>query len=127
MTWSPETLAVFCLGASLSLAILVILTHVSPRPDQSQAIPPRLPARQLATKIEASRKGYAEAMAQYDRLIPWASAGALVISFTFVSDFADVAPTWTKWMLAVAWLALAGALVCSIFSQYASPASRSGP
>ena len=69
-------------------------------------------------KLEKIDEKYEAAMAQYDRLVPWVSGGALVLSLSFVENFSILAPPWSKYILGGAWLLLVGSLLSSIYSQY---------
>jgi hypothetical protein len=90
------------------------------RPEDGGTIPPPLDQAEYDKRLKYSDRRYHDAMAQYDKLVPWAAGGGLVVSLTFVASFAGVAPAWTRFILAVAWVALVGALLCSILSQYSS-------
>ncbi len=83
-------------------------------------VPPPVEEAEYERRLEYIDRRYQEAMAQYDKLVPWAAGGGLVVSLTFVASFASVAPSWTKAILALAWAALVFALLCSILSQYSS-------
>lgn len=59
-------------------------------------------------------------MAKYDKLVPWASGGALVLSITFLGSLTSGASHSTRWLLAASWAALLLSLLSSLWSQYTS-------
>ena len=59
-------------------------------------------------------------MNQYDKLVPWASGGALVLSVTFIEKFGQNASPNTGWLLGTSWVLLGLSLLSSLLSQYAS-------
>jgi len=63
---------------------------------------------------------YRESIQEYDRLVTWASAGALGLSITFLEKFGQGADSRTKWLLAAGWTLLCLAFATSLWSQYAS-------
>jgi hypothetical protein len=65
-------------------------------------------------------RGYTESMNQYDRLVTWASGGALVVSVTLLDKFGGNASPETAWILGASWLLLALSLLTSLTSQYTS-------
>lgn len=118
-------LLAFLVGCVAGFAAALVLSHLhrhtrDTRPEDGGTIPPPLDQAEYDKRLEYNDRRYHEAMAQYDKLVPWAAGGGLVVSLTFVASFAGVAPAWTKVILAVAWLALGGAVLCSILSQYSS-------
>jgi len=114
-------LAALALGFGLGLLAMVIRGRLPATDvDQSTEVPAPLNAAAYAEWLEGNRKRYLNAMGLYDKLVPWASGGALVISLSFVSSLAPLAPPWSKWVLGAAWLSLVGALLSSIRSQYSS-------
>ena len=44
-------------------------------------------------------RGYTDSMNQYDKLVPWASGGALVLSVTFIEKFGQNANPNSGWLL----------------------------
>lgn len=114
---------VFLVGLTAGLA-LRLRRERSRRPERASesggTILPPLEQPEYEKRLEYIDHRYHDAMAQYDKLVPWAAGGGLVVSLTFVGSFAPVAPPWTKLILALAWAALVAALVCSILSQYSS-------
>jgi hypothetical protein len=69
---------------------------------------------------EAVERRYLDTMASYDKLIPWASGGALLLSIT-VSDAAVRCPyVLARWVLGLSWLVLGVSLLCSIVSHFTS-------
>lgn len=88
-------------------------------PNEPEIEPP-LEQAEYEKRLEYNDRLYHEAMAQYDRLVPWAAGGGLVASLTLIGSFAQLAAPWTKWILGLAWLLLVCALLCSILSQYSS-------
>jgi hypothetical protein len=121
MVWSPELASAFVLGAALASLVLIAFSQFSANDTgPEEPIPGPLPKKEYLEKLEASKQGYLDAMSKYDRLVPWAAGGALVVSLSFVSAFAASAPAWSKWILSAAWLSLVASLMCSIYSQYSS-------
>jgi hypothetical protein len=60
-------------------------------------------------------------MQQYDKLVPWAAGGALVLSITLLHDVASaVDSTSTRVVLAFAWLFLFLSLAGSIVGHFTS-------
>lgn len=110
----------FMIGLGVGLAWSRFRTRTARPSNETTAVLPPLDQAEYEKRLEYIDRRYHEAMAQYDKLIPWAAGGGLVVSLTFVSSFARVAPSWTKWILGGAWAALVAALLCSILSQYAS-------
>lgn len=114
-------ISLVALGFGLGVLAMVIRNKLSVEDaDQMDDVPSPLDAAEYADWLEGNRVRYRDAMAQYDKLIPWASGGALVVSLSFVSSLAAVAPSWSKWILGFAWLLLVGSLLSSILSQYSS-------
>ena len=91
-----------------------------PTEDDEGQIEPPLEQAEYEKRLEYNDHRYHEAMAQYDKLVPWAAGGGLVASLTLIGSFARVAAPWTRVILGLAWLALVCALLCSILSQYSS-------
>ena len=87
---------------------------------EAGSVLPPLTQQEFEKRLEYIDRRYHEAMAQYDKLVPWAAGGGLVVSLTFVASLARVVPPWSKLILASAWAALVFALLCSILSQYYS-------
>ncbi len=46
---------------------------------------------------------YTSSMNEYDRLVTWASAGALGVSISFLEKFGASADRSTAWVLALGW------------------------
>ena len=65
-------------------------------------------------------RAYTESMREYDRLVTWASGGALLASITFVEKLAPQPLSETTRLLAISWGLLAVAFLLSLTSQYAS-------
>jgi hypothetical protein len=63
---------------------------------------------------------YTSSMKEYDRLVTWASAGALGLSISFLEKFGTNANPATSWMLATGWGLLSAAFALSLWSQYTS-------
>lgn len=71
-------------------------------------------------QLEHLRVAYTDSIKEYDRLVTWASAGALGLSITFLEKFGTNASGETAWMLATGWAFLCAAFASSLWSQYAS-------
>jgi hypothetical protein len=69
---------------------------------------------------DALRRDYTESMREYDRLVTWASGGALALSITFLDKFGQNADPATKWWLGAGWIFLGLAFAASLWSQYFS-------
>ena len=63
---------------------------------------------------------YISSINEYDRLVTWASAGALGLSISFLEKFGTNADRSTAWILAAGWGLLSGAFAFSLWSQYFS-------
>jgi|SRR6266850_615790 len=63
---------------------------------------------------------YTTSIGEYDRLVTWASGGALALSITFLEKFGQGADRGTAWLLGVGWILLASAFAASLWSQYCS-------
>ena len=112
----------FALGVAAGVTLMIARQRLAgPHRDAGPAtIPPPLSPREFKSTIQKVQEGYLASMREYDRLIPWASAGALVLSMSFVGSFASVAPPSTKWILALAWILLTCALLSPIMAHYLS-------
>ena len=69
---------------------------------------------------DALALSYRESIREYDRLVTWASAGALGLSITFLEKFGQDADSRTAWLLGVGWILLGTAFATSLWSQYFS-------
>jgi hypothetical protein len=69
---------------------------------------------------EALVAAYTSSLKEYDRLVTWASAGALGISISFLEKFGANADRRTAWILAAGWGLLAVSFALSLWSQYTS-------
>src|SRR5437773_510701 len=92
-----------------------------------EAMPPPTPQRmepldhdEYLKHRDALVLSYKESMKEYDRLVTWASAGALGLSITFLEKFGQNADKGTAWLLGTGWLALGAAFAASLWSQYFS-------
>ena len=83
-------------------------------------VPPPLDSDEYTRRLERNDQLYHDAMTKFDKLVPWVSGGALVVSLQFATPLARVAASSTTWILIVGWSALVLALLCSISSQYFS-------
>ena len=110
----------FVVGLGVGFGLARLRVRARSTVDDDTAVPPPLDQAEYDKRLAYIDLRYHDAMAQYDKLIPWAAGGGLVVSMTFISAFAQSAPSWTKWILGGAWGALVMALLCSILSQYAS-------
>jgi hypothetical protein len=63
---------------------------------------------------------YTSSIKEYDRLVTWASAGALGLSISFLEKFGTNADRGTAWMLATGWGLLSASFALSLWSQYTS-------
>lgn len=71
-------------------------------------------------RLDRLDRAYTDSIKEYDRLVTWASGGALLISVTFLEKLAPRPRPDTASLLNGSWLLLAGALLLSLASQYAS-------
>jgi hypothetical protein len=71
-------------------------------------------------RCDALGLSYRESIREYDRLVTWASAGALGLSITFLEKFGKGADSRTAWLLGVGWISLGLSFATSLSSQYAS-------
>ena len=69
---------------------------------------------------DALALSYTQSIQEYDRLVTWASAGALGLSITFLEKFGQGADSATAWLLGVGWIALGASFAASLWSQYFS-------
>ena len=84
-----------------------------------------LPPPADAQQYEKARSFYIEmyraSMQQYDKLVPWAAGGALVLSTTLLHDVAMKADSvLTRGLLGGSWVFLFLALISSIMGHFAS-------
>jgi uncharacterized membrane protein len=79
-----------------------------------------LPLKKYEDLLEKINNRYHNSMSQYDKLVPWAAGGGLVVSLGFVSSIASMADENTKWIIGAAWFCLVLSLLSSIISQYIS-------
>lgn len=80
----------------------------------------RAESRSLHITPCAARDAPRHGIIQYDRLIPWASGGALLPSVTILEKLTTQPPPSTKPFLAAAWGTLFVALASSVLSHYTS-------
>ena len=93
------------------------------RPAHSVSTPRRTEPwdpHEHARRRDRLDRGYTDSMNQYDKLVPWASGGALVLSVTFIEKFGQNASPNTGWLLGTSWVLLGLSLLSSLLSQYAS-------
>lgn len=76
-------------------------------------------------QFERLDRAYTESIREYDRLVTWASGGALALSISFISNAARSLKPATGVWLASGWIVLAIALLASLFSQYFSSRTHS--
>ncbi len=88
--------------------------------QSSKPLPGPLPDDEYRQRSERAREGYLASMEKYDKLVPWASGGAMVLSITFLNSLAGKALSSTSWLLACAWISLIASFLSSIVSQYTS-------
>jgi hypothetical protein len=65
-------------------------------------------------------RAYTDSMKEYDRLVTWASGGALLASITFLEKIAPRPTQSTAWLLGTGWALLVSSFLMSLTSQYAS-------
>jgi hypothetical protein len=65
-------------------------------------------------------RAYTDSMKEYDRLVTWASGGALLASITFLEKIAPRPIQSTAWLLGTGWTLLVASFLMSLTSQYAS-------
>lgn len=115
-------LAAFALGLITGLLIPRLRANLRARfsEDSSGLDPIRgpLPDKKAEEAMKGLREGYLEEMAKFDRLVPWAAGGALLLSMTLVSDFSIGAPAKSALLIILAWILLVLALTLSIFGTY---------
>lgn len=110
---------------AVGLAIGLVIGRIRWHRDQlsstdADGVTRPLSKEEYEKSLAKADERYHDAMALYDKLVPWAAGGALVVSLSFVSSFSKVVPRESKWILASAWGALVLALLSSILSQYSS-------
>jgi hypothetical protein len=88
--------------------------------QSTEPLPAPLPEDEYRQRTERSREAYLQSMEKYDKLVPWASGGAMVLSITFLNSLAGRALITTSWILACAWASLILSFLSSIGSQYTS-------
>lgn len=69
---------------------------------------------------ESLVSAYTSSIKEYDRLVTWASAGALGLSISFLEKFGTNADRKTAWVLASGWILLSASFALSLWSQYTS-------
>ena len=74
---------------------------------------------------QSTSAAYTASMNEYDRLVTWASAGALAVSMSFLEKFGNKADPRTAWLLGLSWSLLAGSFAMSLWSQYFSSRAHS--
>ena len=84
-----------------------------------------LPAPRNEEQYEKARGFYIEmyraSMQQYDKLVPWAAGGALVLSTTLLHDIAlATGSTETRALLGLSWLFLFVSLISSVAGHFTS-------
>jgi len=93
----------FLLGVVVGLIAGRVVWRQPPDLTQStQPLPGPLPDDEYRQRTERSREAYRQSMEKYDKLVPWASGGAIVLSITFLNSLAGRALTSTSWVLACA-------------------------
>ena len=120
-----HTIWAILLGILIGISISALYRFVRRRSPRiadhvDEQVPAPLPPEEYTDRLERIRERYHDAMAQYDRLVPWAAGGGLVVSLGFVPSIAPTAQEWARWILGTAWAALGFSLLCSIISQYTS-------
>ena len=111
----------FLLGVLVGLiAGRAVWRQPTVRVQSPKPLPAPLPDDEYRQRSERSREAYLQSMEKYDKLVPWASGGAMVLSITFLNSLAGRALTSTSWLLACAWVSLIVSFLSSIVSQYTS-------
>ena len=95
---------------------------------RAQAVPTSLSLPRELTEernYEQARSFYVEmyktSMQQYDKLVPWSAAGALVLSVTLLHDMASrIGSPGLKVLLGISWLCLVLSLAASISGHFTS-------
>ena len=82
MTTVIPVVVAFGLGVLLARRIW---RFVPPPQDETVALPGPLPPEEYQRRRQRNNDGYLDSMSKYDKLVPWASGGALVLSATFLS------------------------------------------
>lgn len=124
---SPLTVVLIaCIAALVSFPLGWFCGRRSacPRTDPTSRAP--LPDEEFRRERERSISLYLESMKEYDRLVPWATAGTLVASITIVEK-TDMRPggPFERYLLGGAWVALFFALAASIGGAYFSTRTHS--
>ncbi len=84
-------------------------------------LPPPIDAQQYEKARDFYIEMYRASMQQYDKLVPWAAGGALVLSTTLLHDVALKADSiLTRALLGGSWVFLFLALISSIMGHFAS-------
>jgi hypothetical protein len=98
----------------------VIWRQPNVREPFPKPLPAPLPDDEYRQRSERSREAYRQSMEKYDKLVPWASGGAMVLSITFLNSLAGRAHPSTSWLLGCAWASLIASFLSSFASQYTS-------
>jgi hypothetical protein len=70
--------------------------------------------------VDRLDRAYTESIKEYDRLVTWISGGMLGLSVTFAERLGPRTQEGSTALLAWGWIVLGGALLMSLWSQYAS-------
>lgn len=89
-------------------------------PAKTFPLPGPLPEDEYRSRRQQNNDRYLDSMAKYDKLVPWASGGALVLSATFLKSIVGGASEPTKCFLGASWAFLVLSLLSSLLSQYTS-------
>jgi hypothetical protein len=111
-------LAAVTFGAGLAIGWWARVWWLSALPAPRRVEP--LEHDDYLNRRERLDRAYTESIREYDRLVTWASGGALLVSITFIEKLAPHPRPDTAWILSFGWALLAGAFLLSLVSQYAS-------
>lgn len=71
-------------------------------------------------RVDRLDRAYTESIKEYDRLVTWASGGALALSVTFTDRLSAHPQAASIWWIGAGWIVLGLALLSSLWSQYFS-------
>ena len=114
-TWSGVVAVSIALFAAGVLAGRRSISKARKKAEELK-IPPKLEPGEYERLRQAYRRAYRERMRDYDRLIPWASGGALLLSMNFVNQIAPSPVEGRGWILA-GWILLLVSIASTVLSH----------